>query len=269
MKFFRDIINFAKQIFRKKSAIYELAKREFQAQNKDTYLGIVWGYIQPLTYVLVLVLVFNIGLRTNPGREIPFVVYLVTGMISWQFYSGTLVTLTTVIKTNSFLVKKGDFSLGILHIAKILSALIPHLVLMGVAVIICWFHGIWPSVYNFQLLYYLAATFFLLLGFGWITSSTSLFVQDVSNIVTISTQFGFWFTPIIWNINRVPEKFRWIINLNPMCYVVNGYRDSLIYKIPFWSKPYETLYFWIFTMTVLLLGTVIFRRLKPHFGEVV
>ena len=269
MKFFLDIKNFIAIIYQRKSAVYELAKRDFQAQNKNTYLGIIWGYIQPLTYIFLLVIVFTIGLRSNPGGEVPFVVYLISGMISWQFFAGTFSALTGVVKAHSFLVKKGDFSLGILHIAKIISALIPHLVLLAVTTIVCWFHDFFPGVYAFQLIYYLAAMFFLLLGLGWITSSTSIFVQDVSNVVTILTQFGFWFTPIIWNINKLPVKYHWIAKLNPMCYIVNGYRDSLIYKIPFWSKPYETLYFWCFTLVVLLIGVVVFRKLKPHFGEVV
>jgi ABC-type polysaccharide/polyol phosphate export permease len=142
-------------------------------------------------------------------------------------------------------------------------------VLLLVTIIVAWLHNILPSFCAFQLIYYLVALFLLLLGLGWITSSTSLFVQDVSNVVSIIAQFGFWFTPIIWNIDRIPVKYQWIIKLNPMCYIVNGYRDSLIYKIPFWSKPYETLYFWFFTVTVLLIGVVVFRRLKPHFGEVI
>jgi lipopolysaccharide transport system permease protein/teichoic acid transport system permease protein len=269
LKFILDIKKFVGIIFQKKDAIYELAKRDFQAQNKNTYLGIIWGYIQPLTYIFLLVLVFSIGLRSNPGGEVPFVVYLISGMIAWQFFSATFSSLTQVVKTHSFLVKKGDFSLSIIHIAKILSALIPHLVLLLVTISVCWFHGLLSGVYTLQLIYYLASMFFLLLGLGWITSSTSIFIHDVSNVVTILTQFGFWFTPIIWNITRIPERYQWIVKLNPMCYIVNGYRDSLIYKIPFWSKPYETLYFWFFTSIVLLIGVVVFRRLKPHFGEVI
>jgi lipopolysaccharide transport system permease protein/teichoic acid transport system permease protein len=269
LKFLLDIKNFVGIIFQQKDAIYELAKRDFQAQNKNTYLGIIWGYIQPLTYILLLVVVFSVGLRSNPGGGIPFVVYLISGMIAWQFFSGTLTSLTQVVKTHSFLVKRGDFSLGILHIAKILSALVPHLILLVVAIIVCWFHGLSPDVFTLQLIYYLAAMFFLLLGLGWITSSTSIFIQDVSNVVTIVAQFGFWFTPIIWNITRIPERYQWIAKLNPMCYIVYGYRDSMIYKIPFWSKPYETLYFWFFTTIVLLIGVLVFRRLKPHFGEVI
>ncbi|UCH97264.1 MAG: ABC transporter permease [Candidatus Aminicenantes bacterium] len=269
MKFFLDIKKFVGIIFLKKSAIYELAKRDFQAQNRNTYLGIIWGYIQPLTYIVLLVLVFTIGLRTNPGGAVPFVVYLISGMIAWQFFSGTFNSLTQVVKSHSFLVKKGDFSLSILHVAKILSSLIPHLVLLLVTMIVCWLHGILPGFYTLQLIYYLAAMFFLLLGLGWITSSTSIFIQDVSNVVTIITQFGFWFTPIIWNITRIPQKYQWIIKLNPMCYIVNGYRDSLIYKVPFWEKPFDALYFWCFTILALLIGVVVFRRLKPHFGEVI
>jgi ABC-type polysaccharide/polyol phosphate export permease len=270
MKFILDIKKFIVNIAKKRSAIYELTKRNFQAQNKDTYLGIIWGYIQPLTYIIILVLVFTFGLRTNPGgKGVPFVVYLITGMIAWQFFSGTFSSLTQVVKEHSFLVKKGDFSLSILHIAGILSAIIPHLALLSVTMIVCWFQGFSPGVYMLQLIYYLAAMFFLLLGLGWITSSTSIFVQDVTNIVNILIQFSFWLTPIIWNIDRIPLKYRWIVKLNPMCYIVSGYRDSFIYKIPFWSKLYETLYFWGFTVVVLLIGMVVFRKLKPHFGEVI
>ena len=270
MKFFVDIIKFIGNLVEKRSAIYELAKRDFQTQNKNSYLGIIWGYIQPLTYILLLALVFSIGLKTNPaGKGVPFVVYLITGIIAWQFFSVTLISVTQVVKSNSFLVSKGDFSLNILHIARILSALIPHLALLTVAVIVCWSYGFLPGIYTLQLFYYLAGLFCLLLGLGWITSSTSVFVQDVANIVGIIIQFGFWFTPIIWNLSRIPRKYQWIIKLNPMCYIVDGYRDCLIYKVPFWSKPGETLYFWFFTIIVLLIGVAVFRRLKPHFGEVI
>jgi len=269
MRFLMDVKIFIGIIFQKRSAIYELAKRDFLAQNRDTYLGVVWGYFQPMLYVLLLVFVFTVGLRQNPGGDVPFVIFLITGMISWQFFAAAISSLTAVIKSHAFLVRKGDFTLGILPIAKILSSLVPHMVLLVVVLLVCCFFNVLPSLYFLQILYYLTGLFLLLLGLGWITSSTSLFIPDVANIVGLIAQFGFWFTPIIWNIEMIPEKYRWIIKLNPMCYIVNGYRDSLIYKIPFWSKPYSMLYFWVFTILILLIGVVIFRRLKPHFGEVI
>jgi len=269
MKYLQDVKNFIGIIIQKRNAIYEIAKREFQAQNRNTYLGIIWGYIQPLTYIVLLILVFNVGLRTNPAGDVPFAIYLISGMVPWQFFTGALISLTGVVKEYSFLVRKGDFSLSILHVAKILSFLIPHLLLMLVTAIVCWFYGISPNFYMLQLFYYMAAMSILLLGLGWISSATSIFVQDVGNVVVIITQFGFWFTPIIWKVDNVPLKYQWIVKLNPMCYIINGYRDCFIYKIPFWEKFMDTLYFWIFTLLVLIIGVMVFRKLKPHFGEVI
>ncbi len=269
MKFILDIKKFTRIIYDKRGAIYELAKRDFESQYKSTYLGIVWGFIHPLSYILVLLLVFSIGLRSNPGNDIPFVVYLIAGMIPWQFFSGTLTSLTKVVNAHSYLVKKGDLSLAILHVAKILSSLVTHIVLIFVCFIVSWVYGFPIGFHSLQIFYYLVAMCLLLLGLGWITSSTSIFIEDVANVVTIFVQFGFWFTPIIWNISRIPQKYQWVAKLNPACYIVSGYRDSLIYGIPFWAKPMETLYFWVLTAVVLLAGAVIFRRLKPHFGEVI
>ena len=109
----------------------------------------------------------------------------------------------------------------------------------------------------------------LLLGFAWLTSSTNLFVKDISKLVSLIVQLGFWLTPVIWNISVVPEKFQWIIKMNPIYYIVRGYRESLIENIPFWAHPFDTLYFWLATMFFLLAGIKVFNKLEPHFGDVI
>ena len=109
----------------------------------------------------------------------------------------------------------------------------------------------------------------LLLGLGWLTSSTNVFVKDVSKLVGIIVQFGFWLTPIFWNISRVPQEYQWIIKLNPAYYLVSGYRDCLLYHRWFWERQNETLYFWALTTVILFLGIIVFKRLRPHFAEVI
>lgn len=232
-------------------------------------MGVFWNYIQPLTYAAIVTIVFSFGLRQNPGGKIPYLPYLISGMIAWHFFDAALRGLSGIIKNYSFLVRKGNFNLAILPLGKLLSLLAPHLVVVVATVGICWMKGFAPSLYTFQVIYYLTAMFCLLLGLSWITSATSLFVEDIQNLVGVFVQFGFWFTPIIWNIKMIPPQYRWIVNLNPAYYFVNGYRNSLIYKIPFWERPYVALYYWLLTLVILLLGAVVFRRLKPHFGEVV
>jgi ABC-type polysaccharide/polyol phosphate export permease len=268
MNVFSPSNRFIRSIWKWRGSIWEMARRDFISQHSGTYLGIVWNFVQPLAYAAMLTLVFSIGLRQNPGGEVPFLVYLLTGMIAWNFFSGALGSLSGIIKAHSFLVHKGSFNLAVLPLPKLLSLMAPHMALIVATVGICWLNGIVPSLYALQVLYYLAAMACLLLGLGWIASAASLFIEDVNNLVGIFVQFGFWFTPIIWNIKIIPLKYRWIVSLNPAYYLVNGYRDSLVFKVPFWQRPREMAYFWILTFLILVLGGIVFRRLKPHFGEV-
>ncbi len=207
MRFAKAAFNFGITVWQKKRMIYELARRDFITANGGTLLGVFWNYAHPLIYVLLLTLIFKLGLRQNPGKEVPFLVFLIAGIIAWQFFTQTWSHMTGIISSHSFLVRKGDFPLAVLPVAKLLSDLVPHLVLLLFSVVIAWTQGFPPSLYILQIFYYLAGLLCLLLGLGWLTSSASLFIQDVNHFVNIITQFGFWITPIFWNIDLVPPKY--------------------------------------------------------------
>jgi lipopolysaccharide transport system permease protein/teichoic acid transport system permease protein len=268
MKVFGPFLSFSRSLWTQRGTIWELARRDFISQHSGTILGVFWNYVQPLTYALMVTIVFSVGLRHNPGHEVPYLPFLISGMTAWHFFAAAWAGLSGIIRAHSFLVRKGNFNLAILPLGKLLSQMVPHLAVIVATVGICWLKGFPPSLYSLQVLYYLAAMLCLLLGLGWITSATSLFIEDIHNLVGVFIQFGFWLTPIIWNIKMIPAQYRWIVNLNPAYYFVNGYRNSFVYRIPFWERPHVTLYYWLFTLTVLIVGAVIFRRLKPHFGEV-
>jgi len=269
LSYIRLFFSFIKEIYFKKSIIYELTKRDFQAQYKGSYLGFFWTYIQPLLFILIIWGVLSLGFRLQNIENAPHSFWLIIGMIPWLYFSEVFVASTNVVQQFSFLIKKVDFSLGILPLVKIFSAFINHLVFIFLTILLGCFYGIYPSLYTIQIIYYVISMFFLLIGLGWITSSTSIFVKDINNIVTVLIQFGFWLTPIFWSISMIPEKFHWIIKLNPVYYIISGYRDTFIYGIPFWNKPLETLSFWIIVIVILVIGAVVFRRLRPHFAEVI
>ena len=261
---------FVRDIFDKRSVIYELAKRDCQRRYFGSYLGFAWTFIQPLLFISIIYVVFAIGIRGGiSDTDIPFGLYLVCGMVCWLFFAQAFSATTNVIKEHSFLVKRVDFRLSVLPIVKILSASFPHIVLVLAAVLLAWFNGYVPSAYTIQVVYYVAATSVFLLGLGWLTSSTSIFIRDVPNIVSILVQFGFWLTPIFWSIEFVPEAYRWIFKLNPVFYLVNGYRDSIVAGVPFWEHPVETVYFWSITVFLLAMGATVFRRLRPRIAEVI
>jgi len=264
------IKRFFLDIYKRRDLLLELAKRDLQRQYMGSYLGLVWVYLQPLLFILVLYFIFTIGLKAGHKiNGVPFIVYLIVGIVPWFYIANNLNTMTSVIIQYSFLLKKVDFRISLLPIVKLMSSLVPHIFLVFVAFIVLYINHIAPSIYMLQLIYYYICMLALLLGVGWLTSSTRIFIPDVSNVINLIVTFGFWLTPVFWNINRIPHKYYWIVNLNPIVYIVEGYRDSMIYHKWFWEKPYETLYYWFITIFIMFVGIVVFRRLRPHFAEVV
>ena len=105
-------------------------------------------------------------------------------------------------------------------------------------------------------------------GLSWATSALNVFLRDVAQLVTVALQVGFWVTPIFWDIQMMPARVQWFLKLNPVYYIIQGYRDSFISSTPFWHHPLYTLYFWCITGVVLVGGAMIFKRLKPQFSDV-
>ncbi len=246
-----------------------MAKEDFHKQYTGSFLGIVWAFIQPLMFVMTLWFVFAIGLRQSRGEEpVPFVIWLMTGMFFWFFFSEILQTGAGVIREKSYLVKNVRFQVSMLPVIKIISALMVHLVFVLLLAVLLILYGHPPDLQWLQTVYYLFAAIILSLGISWITSSLNVFVKDIHHLTQILMRIGFWFTPIFWKADHLPGALKTIVKLNPAFYLVQGYRDSLIYQTWFWEKPVLTVYFWSLTFLVFFAGAVIFKRLSPHFADV-
>lgn len=255
--------------YNKRSIILSLAKRNFRQQYFGSAIGFFWAFIEPLIFIGILYFVFSFGLRAGSDSGMPFSVYLISGIIAWLYFANTLQGSSNSISQHSYLVNILGFRNSFLPIINILGNIIPHTFFIILAISVAWLQGFSPSLYTLQVFYYLFAMSILLLGLAWFTSSTNLFVKDVSKLVSLVIQFGFWLTPVFWNISMVPERFQWIIKMNPMYYIIRGYRESLIEKIPFWAHPIDTLYFWLVAILILFAGIAVFNRLEPHFGDVI
>lgn len=231
-------------------------------------LGIVWTFVQPMMMTLILWVVFVFGFRSNSVGDTPFVLYLLTGLIPWNFFSETLVKSTNVMSEYSFIVKKVQFRVSILPIVKIYSALMVHGIFLLILFTFLFFYDIPVSFYWLQSIYYLFAMVVLLLGFSWLFASLNVFLKDTAQMIGIAVQVGFWLTPIFWSLNMFPAEFYPYFRLNPMFYIIEGYRDSFLYHIPFWSKAGYTLYFWAGTLGTMIVGSYTFMRLRSHFADV-
>lgn len=267
----RDVVHFVKDLYSKKELIFELTKRDYKNRYMGSVLGFFWSIAQPIIMMSIMWGVFTFGLKTGKiGQGVPFIVYFFVGYIAWIFFSDAVSLSTTVINEYSFLVKKVEFRLGILPIVKILSSLITHLFLIVFVAIVLIINGFHPTIYWLQIFYCFFCSLILSLGLGWIASAMNVFWKDIGYIVSVVLQFGFWLSPIFWDCAILPEKIEPFIKINPVFYIVESYRSSLIYnELIFFSGQIDTLRFWIITLLVLLTGIIVFKRLRPHFADVI
>ena len=263
-----DFFKFLRALIKNRKLVIQMVQKDFRNQYLGSFLGIFWAFFQPAVYIFVLWFIFAVGFRKGRAGEFPFFLYLMSGMIVWTFFSESLNAGARSILESSYLVKKVVFRVSILPVVKIISTMIVHVIFMGIFLIFYFCHGFILDIYMFQIFYYIFATFVLLLGLSWIAASLNVFIKDISQIIRVIVRIGFWFTPIFWEISMFPPKYQFLFKLNPVYYLVNGYRDSLFYKVWLWEHVYLSAYFWIFTLFIFAAGAIIFRKLRPHFADV-
>ena len=265
---FSGFIKFNKLLYHHRYLVMSMAKREIAAQYVGSFLGFVWTFIKPLVMICVFWFVFSVGFRSKPMADVPFVVWLAAGLAPWFCFSDIVMSSTGAVIGNAPLVKKTLFPSQILPVVKLLSGLITHAVFLTILLGLLLFEGIPLTIFTLQFIYYLVCFSLLALGISWFVSALNVFVRDVGQLVAVALQIGFWGTPIFWDINIMSEKIRVLMLLNPVFYIVQGYRESFIHFVPFWHHGFQTVYFWVFTMLSLLVGAFVFRRLKPQFADV-
>lgn len=249
--------------------VWNLSKNDFKVRYVGSYLGIFWAFINPLVTILLYWLVFQFAFKAGDVDGYPFVLWLVSGLVPWFLVQDAIVNGTNALIEYVYLVKKVLFQVSVLPAIKIISAALVHIMFMLVAMVIFTCVGYYPSpLYLLQLLYYFGCTIVFTLSIVYVTSSVVLFVRDLGQFINVFMQVFMWASPIMWRIDIVPDKIRWVFKLNPAYYIISGYRDSLLYHISLFQHIGHTLYFWWVVILLLIVGSDIFTKLKPHFADV-
>ena len=269
---FYSLIDIPVEIYQNRKLAINLAKNDFKQKFAGSYLGIAWAFIQPIVTILVYWFVFTIGLKAGKASGFPFVLFLIVGIVSWFFFSDALSGGTNALVEYNYLVKKVVFNIDILPFVKVTSALFVHFFFTAFAIILCTCMSYVPSIYALQIIYYMFCNMILVLGLTYLTSALVVFFKDLGQFINIFViQVGVWLTPIMWQADTVlsPLALK-LFKLNPMYYIVSGFRDSLLAKRWFWQGEtlLWTIYFWMITTLIFGLGVKVFRRLKIHFADV-
>ncbi len=248
--------------------LLSLAKNDFKSKYAGSALGAIWAFVSPVITILIYWFVFQVAFQNGPVNGVPYVLWLVSGIVPWFFISEGWGGATGVLVDYSYLVKKVVFPVEILPTVRVLSAFFVHLFFVVLTFVVNFVCGYAPQFLDLQVFYYMFAAFALTLVLGRITATLNAFAKDTGNIVGVLVQFGFWITPLFWDINSLPANMHIFFKLNPIFYVTEGYRNTFVYGLTFWEKDFwMTIYFWVLIAALGLLGNFLFKKLRPHLAD--
>ncbi len=261
------------ELWQNRRLIWKLAKNDFKKRYAGSYMGALWALVQPVITVVMYYIVFDKIMHSDGGGlrdsgEVPFVLFLTAGLVPWFYFNEAWTNATSALREYDYLVKKVVFKISVLPIIKAIAATFIHVFFVVILLIVAAIYGYYPSVYTIQLVYYSLCLFVFVLALSYTTCSVAVLFKDMTQIINIILQIGIWATPIMWNIDGLSDKWKIVFKLNPLVYIVNGYRDAIYGERWFFEDFFSMMYFYIITSVLFGIGAVIFKRLKVHFADV-
>lgn len=256
------------QLAKHTSVLIGLSQTDMKLKYAGAYLGILWAFAQPILTTFIYWFVFEVGFRSAPVENFPFILWLITGLVPWFFFSDVIVSGTSCMGEYSYLVKKVMFNIDVLPMVKIVSGLFVHIVFIVFVIVLYLVYGKTFTFHTVQILYYSFCLLILCMGIVYVAATFNVFIKDTIQVVSVIMQVIFWMTPIVWDINIMPKPVQIVLKFNPLYYIVTGYRDAFINKVWFWEKRQETIFFWMICSFVLFVGASLFYKFKSHFADV-
>lgn len=245
-------------------------RTEFRARFIRSRLGGLWMIIHPLAqtaiYALVLAGIMHAKLQGMTDNRFAYALYLLSGMLAWSLFSEVISRCLTLFIDNGNLLKKIVFPHISLPLIVSGSALFNNLLLFLTIIVLFGLFGHVPGIQMAWVPLLMLVTLALALGIGLILGVLNVFIRDVGQVVPVVLQLGFWFTPIVYTPNVVPEAFRPFLHLNPMATIVQSFQNAMLFN----AAPNVVALAWLVLVTLLLLGGafIMFRRASAEMVDV-
>jgi ABC-type polysaccharide/polyol phosphate export permease len=244
--------------------------RQLTRSYKKSYLGFLWAFLGPLIWVFFLSLIFSriIGIRFRVVEGDPtlnFGLFLYCGLLPFLAFSESLNKGISSIRGNSGLVQKVVFPLELLPFTNAITSLIDKLFGVGALLVVLWVleHKLHWTVMLLPLVMVVQLLF--ILGLTYLMAIAGTYVPDVAEVMRPIIRGMFFATPILWPTEKLPESLAWIVDYNPLAYLVESYRALILYgELP---GAMATLYFSLFATVLFVVGLALFVRLKPGFAD--
>lgn len=253
-----------KNLYNYRELLKTNVKKEIRGKYKGSFLGVLWSFINPLLQVLVYAIVFPYLMGASVDN---YLVYLVTGIIPWNFFLITVSQGITTIKSNAGIIKKVYFPREILPISVVASGLVNFFISCVIILVFCLLFQVGISWHIILLPFIAIIETILALGIVLALSAINVYIQDTEYIISFVLNMLFYGTPIIYELSRFSDAglLYKLVSLNPMTQIINGYRDIFLYHVM--PNISNLLIVASLSIVVLIIGYAIFRKLEVGFAE--
>ena len=256
-------MDFFKGLYDYRELLKTSISKDIRGKYKNSILGVMWSFLNPLLQIAVYALVFPLLMRGG-GIE-NYTVFICCGLIPWTFFSTAISRTSFTIIENGNIVKKVYFPREILPISVVTSEAVNFIISTIIIIVFVLGYGVGISKYIIFYPIVLLIQYFLLIGISFIVSSVTVYFRDLQHFIGIALQLLFYATPIVYSIQTIPEQYRWILKINPMTYIIEGYRDIFYNQcMPDMKMLGIVLAIGIATW---IIGYIIFNKLQKKFAE--
>ncbi|MBX7174444.1 MAG: ABC transporter permease [Pyrinomonadaceae bacterium] len=245
--------------------LYILTERDIKVRYKQTLLGALWAIIQPLFTMLIFTLFFG-KLAGMPSDNIPYPIFAYAGLLPWTFFANAVNNSGNSLVGNSNLITKVYFPRMIIPMASVGSGLVDFAIAFVLLILLMFYYGISLTLNLLLLPALVLLTTALAIGVGMWMSALNVKYRDIRHALPFMIQIGMFVTPIIYPSSLLGEKWRWLLDLNPMAGQIEAYRAA------FFGKPID--WFSLGTSAVVTVGILIyaaynFKRMEKQFADIV
>ncbi|MBM7551698.1 ABC transporter permease [Thalassobacillus pellis] len=248
--------------------VRRLSWYEMKSSNMNTYLGVFWELLNPAIQIAIYWFVFGFGIRGRDGIDgVPFFQWMLAGIVVWFLINQGILQASKSIYTKIRMLSKMNFPMSVIPNYVIFSKFYPHLMLLGLVIVLLQFLGYPINIYYIQLPLYTIAVLSLLFAISLITSTLSTIIRDVQMLLQAVLRMLLYLSPILWNVDSLDQEWlKIIMKINPFYYIVEGYRHSLIGQGWYFIEEWQyTLYFIGVVALLFLVGSMLHVRFRRHF----
>lgn len=255
-------MNIFKNLYKYRELLKTNVRKEIRGKYKNSFLGILWSFLNPLLQIAVYAIVFPLILRNNQPN---YTIFLCVALIPWTFFTTCIQQSASTMIQNGNIIKKVYFPREILPISVVTSGAVNFIISTIIIFAFVLFSGMGITKYVLFFPVVLIVQYLLQLGISFIVSSITVYLRDLEHLIGVALQLLFYATPIVYAAESIPDNFKFIIKYNPMTYIINGYRDIFYNQT---LPDFQGLgIIFIIAIVLCVLGYMIFNKLQKGFAE--